>query len=193
MKMAHKIRLNPTPEQETYFIQACHAARVAYNWGLAEWNRMYEAGEKPSATKIDKRFNAIKREQYPWVCQVTKSATQGAFRDLGAAFNNWFKNPDHFGHPKFKKKGKCKESFYLANDQFKVQPNYVRIPKLDKYTGNPKLYWVNMARPLRFDGRILSGRVSRKAGHWYISITVEVPTASCPHKNVGTVARFRLK
>jgi len=34
---AHKIRLNPTPEQEQYLRQACGVARHAFNWGLAEW------------------------------------------------------------------------------------------------------------------------------------------------------------
>ena len=29
---AHKIRLNPTPEQEQYLRQACGVARHAFNW-----------------------------------------------------------------------------------------------------------------------------------------------------------------
>jgi putative transposase len=38
---AHKIRLNPTPEQETYLRRAAGTRRFVYNWGLAEWNRQY--------------------------------------------------------------------------------------------------------------------------------------------------------
>jgi transposase len=51
MIQAHKIRLNPTPEQATYFAKAAGTSRFVWNWALAEWNRHYEAGEKPSALK----------------------------------------------------------------------------------------------------------------------------------------------
>lgn len=173
VKLAHKIRLNPNPEQEKYFIQACHAARVVWNWALGKWNEQYEAGENPSAIKLDKQFNAIKHECFPWVCEVSKSVAQGAIRDLGQAFKNFFSNPTHFGRPRFKKKGKCKHSFYLQPGQFKIEGQKIRIPKLDKYTGKKKLKWVNMARPVRFEGRITGLRISSKAGKWYASVTVD--------------------
>ena len=46
MQVTHKIRLQPNSAQETYFRQAAGTARFAYNWGLAEWQRQYKAGEK---------------------------------------------------------------------------------------------------------------------------------------------------
>ena len=66
MIKAHKIRLNPTPEQAVYFAKAAGTARFVWNWALAEWNRQYEAGEKPTALKLKKQFNEIRREQFPW-------------------------------------------------------------------------------------------------------------------------------
>jgi transposase len=36
MIKAHKIRLNPTSEQESYFFRASGVARFAWNWAL-EW------------------------------------------------------------------------------------------------------------------------------------------------------------
>jgi putative transposase len=66
MIKAHKIRLNPTPEQANYFARAAGTARFVWNWALAEWNRQYEAGEKPTALKLKKQFNEIRREQFPW-------------------------------------------------------------------------------------------------------------------------------
>jgi len=178
IKMGHKIRLNPTPEQEKYFIQACHAARVVWNWALAKWNSQYEAGMNPTAFKLKKEFNAIKYEQYYWVCEVSKSVSEGAFRDLGKAFSHFFKNPEHFGRPKFKKKGKCQESFYLANDQFRISGHKVRIPKMDIYTGHQgkqAFKWVDMFEELRFEGKIIGARISRQAGRWYISVQVDTP------------------
>jgi len=49
---AHRIRLNPTKEQEDYFNRASGTARFAYNWGLARWNEMFATGEKPSAPRL---------------------------------------------------------------------------------------------------------------------------------------------
>lgn len=74
ISIAHRIELKPNNKQKTYFRKAFGCARLAYNWGLAEWERMYKAGEKPKGTVIRKRFNAIKKEQFPFVYEVTKCA-----------------------------------------------------------------------------------------------------------------------
>jgi putative transposase len=37
MNLAHKIKLNPTPEQEAYFRQAVGCARFVWNWAVAQW------------------------------------------------------------------------------------------------------------------------------------------------------------
>lgn len=43
--ISHKIRLEPNNAQRTYLSKAIGCARLAYNWGLSEWKRAYEAGE----------------------------------------------------------------------------------------------------------------------------------------------------
>jgi putative transposase len=59
---AHKIRLNPTPEQEKYLRQAAGTRRFVYNWGLAEWNKQYKEykegkrEKKPTALALKKQF-----------------------------------------------------------------------------------------------------------------------------------------
>ena len=45
--LAHKIALDPTPEQQLFFDQATGTARFTYNWALAEWKERYASGEKP--------------------------------------------------------------------------------------------------------------------------------------------------
>ena len=166
---AHKIRLNPTPEQEQFFRRCAGVARYVYNRGLAEWQRTYEAGGKPSAVALKKAFNAVKREQAPFVLEVPKDVAEGAFTNLGRAFKNFFdgiarKRP-RMGYPRFKSKKRSKASFTLNNDKFRVDGHCLRVPKLG---------WVNMAEELRFDGKIISGVVSEIGGKWYISITVEM-------------------
>ena len=93
MIRAHKIRLHPTPEQAQYFAHAAGVARFVWNWALAEWNRQYEAGEKPTALNLKKQFNQIRREQFPWTWEVTKNASDQPFLDLGQAFTAFFEGP----------------------------------------------------------------------------------------------------
>jgi len=127
MQCAHKIRLNPTPEQEDYFRKAAGTARFVYNWGVAEVKRALSEQRKPeSVLDLKARFNAIKRETFPWVYEVTKCAVEGAFRNLAAALTNFRaskrgqRKGKRVGFPKFKSKKRGQGSFYLANDKFSV-------------------------------------------------------------------------
>jgi putative transposase len=164
--LSHKIQIkNPTVKQKQYFRQACGTSRFAYNWGLAEWKRQYEAGLKPNAFEIKKAFNAIKPIDFPWVFNVTKCATEQAFTNLGSAFKRFFN--DQSQYPKFKKKG-VRDSFYLSNDQFKVAENRFRIPKLG---------WIKLTETLRFSGKMVSATVSRTAEKWFVSIQVLLSTS----------------
>src|SRR5258708_3231523 len=100
MIRAHKIRLHPTEEQKIYFARAAGITRFVWNWALAEWDRLYQAGEKPTALKLKKQFNEIRREQFPWTWDVTKNASDQPFLDLSKPFTAFFEGRAH--HPKFK-------------------------------------------------------------------------------------------
>lgn len=159
---SHKILLKPNNVQATYFEKCAGTARFTYNWGLAEWKAQYSAGKKPSAFGLKKKFNQIKRQEFPWITEVSKCCSEGAFANIGIAFQNFFKHKSRYPH--FKKKGK-RDSFTLANDKFRVERKSVRIPKLG---------WVRMTEALRFHGKILSATVSKHAGKWFIAIVVEL-------------------
>ncbi len=96
MIVAHKIALDPNNVQATYFAKAAGTARFAYNWALAEWQRQYEAWKqdnslpKPTEAALRRQLNAIKREQFPWMLEVTKCAPQMAIIQLGQAFQKFF-------------------------------------------------------------------------------------------------------
>ncbi len=169
MILAHKIALDPNDVQETYFRKATGTARFAYNWALHQWQRQYEAwkadptGTKPSDPALRKHLNAIKREQFSWMLEVTKNAPQMAIIHLGQAFQNFFAGIAEY--PTFKKKGRH-DSFTLTNDQFTVKGHKVHIPKLG---------WVRLHEPLRFIGKVVGSAVSRTADRWFLSVTVEIP------------------
>jgi putative transposase len=175
MIKAHKIRLQPSPEQAVYFAKAAGTSRFVWNWALAEWNRHYESGENPTALKLKKQFNEIRREQFPWTWGVTKNASDQPFLDLGKAFTAYFEGRAR--RPRFKSKKRSKPSFYLANDQFEVGDHRIWVPKLG---------WVNMAENLRFEGKVTGARITKTADWWFVSIQVELPDA-LPEKKEASV------
>lgn len=182
MIVAHKIHLDPNDAQETYFRKACGVARFAYNWALAEWNRQYQAHKadpslpKPSETALRRQLNALKREKFPWMLEVTKNAPQMVIIQLWDAFRNFFEGRSQC--PQFHRKG-VHDSFSLTNDQFEVRDRKIRIPLLG---------WVRMNESLRFSGKIQSATVSRVVDRWFVSLAVEWEDRSKrPAENQGAV------
>ena len=162
VRRAHRIALDPTDAQREQFKRAAGTARFVWNWALAEWNRLFKSGEKPNAMDLKKRFNAVKGDEFPWVYESPRDANAQAFADLQAAFRNFFAGRAR--RPRFKKKNKCRDSFYVANDKFSLDGRHVRLPKIGQ---------VKMREALRFQGRILGARVSRTADRWFLSVQVE--------------------
>ena len=187
MIRAHRIRLNPTPKQEKYFWQCCGVARFTWNWALAEYNNGLARGEKPKVLELKKEFNRRRKQDgfAPFVAEVQTHANQYAFQDLQAAISRYFylkkkgkiKAPDGwkprkdgkpFGWPRFKARNKVTPAFGLANNGgMKFDGHNVTISKCPD---GP----VNMAEQLRFDGKIMGGRVSHTGGRWYLAVQVEI-------------------
>jgi putative transposase len=187
MNRAHVIRLNTTPEQELYFRKACGVARHAYNWALARWKEARAEGKRVTIKDLKAEYNTIKGEQFPWCYEVTKCAAEHEFSNLGRAFDNYWrmkqegslpklkhprKDGEEGGFPRFKSKKRDKLSFYLNNDKFHVEDEFLYVPKLGK---------VNMTEQLRLQGKILRATISYRAGWWFVSISVEVVRTPPPH------------
>jgi putative transposase len=190
--LAHKIALDPTVEQSIYFARAAGTARFAWNWALAEWERQYEAGEKPNAMKLKAQWSAVRRTEFPWSLEVTKCAGSQAIMNLGSAFKNFFrdlkkaKGQRKSGYPNRKKKGQCHDSFAIWNDQFEVRSRSERFGKNRGEIRIPNLGWVRLREALRLDGKILGAVVSREAGRWFVSIQCESPDVVRQHLCPGT-------
>ena len=183
ISIAHRIELKPNNKQKTYFRKAFGCARLAYNWGLAEWKRMYEAGEKPSGREIRKRFNAIKKEQFPFVYEVTKCAVDQPFINLQSAFDRFFKKLG--AYPQFKKKRDNEGSFYLQESEIHLSESNKNSKAFEKLAHNerqkhqylhfPKLGWVKMAEHIRFNyAKINNACISQSGGHFYVSFSLQI-------------------
>jgi len=97
MILGHTIELAPNNKQATYFNKACGIARLAYNWALAEWQKQYQTDKNyrdeyqangieidktklnsPNQFKLRKQLNSIKKQQFPFMVEVTKCSPQEA-------------------------------------------------------------------------------------------------------------------
>lgn len=186
VSIAHRIELKPNDKQKTHFRKAFGCSRLAYNWGLAEWKRRYESGEKTDAYDLKKSFNAIKKEQYPFVAEVTKYAVQQPFINLGRAFTKFFEDLKKgvVSYPQFKKRKENGGSFYIGGDQISisdVNKNSKAFRKMPhnlngkrSYLKVPNLGWVKMAERLRFDGKKNSVTISQEGDRFFASFSMEI-------------------
>lgn len=171
---ANKIKLKLTNKQKTYCKKACGISRLAWNWGVINWKEQYKESrinenvKRPNGMDLKKKFNAIKKEKFPFIDEVTKYACQQPFINLQKSYNKFFKDlaSGIKAHkPKLHKKGK-KDSFYMGGDVIEVRNREKRV-KI------PKLGFVKLTEELRTPGKILSSTISREADNWFISFTIE--------------------
>ena len=169
MLLAHKIALDPNAAQRLYFARASGTACFAWNWSLRRWReeyalkREYCCGPSPNDVSLRREFNKVKREQFPWVFDVTKCAVQEAIIDLGAAFRAFFEGRGKY--PRFKSKDD-RQSFCAANEAgtFRVDGERIKLPVIG---------WVRMREAVRFSGPLKRATVSCEAGRWFVALQIE--------------------
>mgnify|MGYP001584406734 FL=1 len=130
---------------------------------------MYEAGEKPNWRNLNAELNARKKGDLAWMVEIPWAVPNNALQDLGAAFSHFFRRVKagdaKVGYPRFKSKKRDTPSFAIEGRALQFEGGRVKIPKLG---------WVRTRQELRFPGKILSARFTKRAGHWYVSLQVEV-------------------
>jgi len=192
---AYRFALDPAPVQERALRSHAGAARFAWNWGLARCKERYDAeGRWDSAMDLHKLWNQAKKADaaLAWWTENSKCAYQEAFCDLDRALRDFIKSKRgerkgrRLGFPKFKKRGKCKDSFRFTTGAIRCARTTVTLPRLGSIpTHEPAR---KLARRLENGtARILSATVSRTAQRWFVSFTVEVErTIPERHARPGT-------
>ena len=185
VNQAYRFTLDPTPAQERAIWSHAGAARFAWNWGLAKCRERYEAeGKWYSAVDLHKLWNAEKKADpvLGWWGENSKCAYQEAFRDLDRALRD-FTAPEkgtrkgrRLGFPRFKKRGKCRDSFRYGAGVMRCAGQTVTLPRLGTLRTHESTR--KLARKLENGtARILSATVTRTAQRWFVSFTVEVDRA----------------
>ena len=179
MQLTHKIEMKVNVTQAAYFRKAAGTARFVWNWGLAEWRVQFLAGKKPNAMALKKQFNAIKYQAFPWLKEIHRDAHAQPFMHLNKAYRRFFneiKSNKNAHPPRFKKKGKCHDSFYVANDKFTIRDQTIQLPKIGL---------VKLTEPLRFSGKIVGATISRTADRWFVAIQIDVPENEATKKRIA--------
>jgi putative transposase len=180
VRVAYRFALDPSPVQERALRSHAGAARFAWNWALARCKQRYAAERKwYSAVELHRMWNAQKKADpaLGWWSENSKCCYQEAFRNLDRALRDFIKSRKgqrkgkRLGFPKFKKRGRAKDSFRLTG-VIRCDGDRVVLPrlgairtceateKLSRLTGEGS-------------ARILSATVSRTAQRWFVSFTVE--------------------
>ena len=170
MIRSHKIRINLNNKQKTIVEKSLGVSRFTYNWIL---DRFKNRSINFNIYDLKKEFNSIKKEQYPFVLEVSKYVSQEPFMDFKDTLNKFhekIKNKEHITL-RFKSKKDVEQSFYIGGDQVKI----VHKEGIDKdYLKLPKMSPIKLTEKLRFNGHIVSCRIIKKFNKYYAAISVEV-------------------
>ena len=175
------------------------AARFAYNAGLAHVKEAIGGGEPPEWSHYSLRrwWNANKDELAVnqatgevWWDQNSKEAYSGALRDLARGFSNWSKSRKgkrkgrRVGFPKFKSKNTTMRFAYSTGFTAPTasDPYGLKLPRIGR------VHCMENVHERISGARLIRITVSRRAGCWYASLTVErEPTAPATAPKLGAV------
>ena len=165
------------------------AARFAYNAGLAHVKEALESGEHAdwSHYALRRWWNANKDELavnqttgVVWWSQNSKESYSRALRDLAQGLSNWSKSRKgqrkgkRVWFPRFKSKNTTMRFAYSTGFTTPTasDPYGLKLPRIGRVHCMENVY-------RRVAGaRLIRITVSRRAGHWYASLTVERETTA---------------
>ena len=184
MLIGKKVRLQPNKEQTQTFFRFAGTNRFVWNESLAFSESVYkEKGEYVTLSDMWKHLQDLKynNPDYAWLKDVPTSITCMAMKDLLKAYYRFYKyrkagifdqkHPDKY-RPKFKKRGKCTESFYQRIDAIhKTDNTHIKITGIKKYVK------CTMLRDIELPEHIKNPRITFDGKYWYLAYSYEVSEA----------------
>jgi putative transposase len=185
IRQGYRYVLDPTVEQEALLGSFAGASRFWFNQGLALVKERLEARERGEDVQVPWSYKAlcsafkgeaVKDELAPWRSQVPVGSYQAGLEMLGRALQNFLKGRREgrgVGFPRFRTKGRCKESVVFQEPRIKS----ARQVEFDRRLGpiRTKERMSKLLRLLERDerARVMRATVSRSGSKWYVSFTVE--------------------
>ena len=166
---ANVYRLELTTEQAETLAQWVGACRSVYNLAL-EQRRIFGSDHRINYYIQQAELTAL-RAEVDWIRAVPVHALQMAVRAVDTAFQNFFLGFADYPQPHKK----------FKNDSFTLpDPKELGFKRLNKNRGAvkvPKLGWIKLVGYRPLGGELRSIIISRKAGHWYVSVAWQVEIA----------------
>jgi putative transposase len=163
IRVAQKIRLYPTPEQQQQLAKAMGCSRFWWNYALNVCNQTYkETGKGISRSGLNALLPKLKKE-YEWLkTDVYSQSLQQTTLNLSCAFINFFEKRAKY--PRFKSKhGKQSVGFPQHTS---IQNDYLKLPKIGL---------VKAVFDRRYEGKIKTVTISKSStGKYFASIIYEV-------------------
>jgi IS605 OrfB family transposase len=201
LQQGYRFALDPTSEQEALLASFMGASRFWFNHGLALVKERLDqraAGEDvrvPWSYKAlcsEFKGDAIKDELAPWRAEVVTGSYQAGLEQLGSALQNFSEGRRagrHVGFPRFRAKGRCKESVIFQRPRIKDGRHVEFDRRLGRMRSKERM--TKLVRLLAQDehARVLRATISRQGSRWFVSFTVERSPkrrrARRPHTAVG--------
>lgn len=169
MLVGRKLRLKPNKQQEEWLKQNCGVSRFIYNWSLDYKISQYrDFGISVGQKEIMREITDMKyTEEFEWLQGFNSETIKQAVKDMLRAYTNFFKRGNK-GFPKFKKKDRCREGFYVRYDKiYLVDERHIKFPNLK----TP----IKISEPCVFHkGSIKNPRVHFDGKYWYLCFSYEV-------------------
>ena len=168
VRRAYRYRFYPTPEQTEQLSQTFGCVRYVYNRALAERHRAWtQEQRRVTHAETDRMLTGWKRDpETAWLAEPSKGPLQASLRNLQGAFDKFWRKQNRY--PKFKKKGKSRDSATYFRNCFTFRDGKL---KLAKHVAPLDIRW---SRPLPDGADPSQVTVSRDAaGRWFVSLLVE--------------------
>lgn len=180
-----KLRIYPNRKQILQLQQMCGNSRFLWNTLLDMLNNRYEL-HKNEAKENRKHvmLNTYQmnyllpqlKQEYIFLKESDSSALQVVTADLYKAFKSFFKNPEHFGKPRFKKRSYTNYA-YMGKSKVNITgQRYLQLPKLG-FVKSSKTKFLSDCQIKRYT--VYHDTCNR----WYISFQVE--TEMKPFEKTG--------
>ena len=170
-----KARLYPTAEQAVLFEKTFGCCRYLWNQMLADEQRFYsETGTHYIPTPAKYKAGA------PFLKEVDSQALIQEHNRLSQAFRVFFRQPERFGYPKFKRKKEGRSSFTACNHEFPSGPTIYLTKEGIRMTKAGVVKAVFPRRPR--NGWVLRRITVSKTltGKYHCSILYEYPVKPIP-------------
>ena len=170
---AFRFEMDLTVEQRGLAARSAGTSRFAWNWALAERRRLFEENEgKERFTTAYSQINAWVKAKPAWAYEVSAWCAVSSLQDLDTAYKNVTQGKKagrRVGLPRFKARGKSRDSFRLRGSIKVLDEGSVQIPSLGavRIKGSTR-----RMSAIGWD-KILCATVSRTADRWFVSILVE--------------------